>query len=95
LETACYKLITDVTETLRYYAVRGESEIVKKIFLCGGFALVEGFVDLLNSRLPAAATVLWNPFDEISYDASEPYADILRKKGPALAVAAGLAMRAI
>ena len=94
LETACHKLIIDVTETLRYYAVRRKSEMAKKIFVCGGFALVEGFVDLLNSQL-TVATVLWNPFDRISYDASLPCADILSKKGPALAVAAGLAMRAI
>jgi type IV pilus assembly protein PilM len=95
LETACHKLITDITETLRYYTVRGKSEMVEKIFVCGGFALVEGFVDLLNSQLPAAAAVLWNPFDKISYDADLPCADILRKKGPALAIAAGLAMRTI
>jgi type IV pilus assembly protein PilM len=94
LETACHKLIVDVTDTLRYYAVRRKSEMAKKIFVCGGFALVEGFVDLLNSQL-TATTVLWNPFDKISCDASLPCADILRKKGPALAVAAGLAMRAI
>lgn len=94
LETACHKLITDITETLRYYDVQRKSEMVKKIFVCGGFALVEGFVDLLNGRLPAA-TVLWNPFDKISCDAGLPCADILRKKGPALAVAAGLAMRTI
>ncbi len=94
LETACQKLITDITETLRYYAVRRKCEMAKKIFVCGGFALVEGFVDLLNSHL-SAATELWNPFDKISYDAGLPCADILRKKGPALAVAAGLAMRTI
>ena len=94
LETACHKLITDITETLRYYAVRRKSEMAKKIFVCGGFALVEGFVDLLNNQLPAT-TVLWNPFDKIGCDASLPCADILRKKGPALAVAAGLAMRTI
>jgi type IV pilus assembly protein PilM len=94
LKTACHKLIVDVAETLRYYAVLRKPEMVKKIFVCGGFALVEGFVDLLNSHLPAAA-VLWNPFDKISCDAGLPCADILRKKGSALAVAAGLAMRTI
>jgi type IV pilus assembly protein PilM len=94
LETACHKLIIDITETLRYYTIRRKSKMVEKIFVCGGFALVEGFVDLLNSQL-SIATVLWNPFDKISYDATLSCADILRKKGPALAVAAGLAMREI
>jgi Tfp pilus assembly PilM family ATPase len=95
LESACDKLIIDIAETLCYDAVRRKSDIVKKIFLCGGFALVDGFADLLNSQLPAATTALWNPFDKISYDVSGPCADILRKEGPALAVAAGLAMRTI
>jgi Tfp pilus assembly PilM family ATPase len=93
METACNKLITDVTETLRYYAARNKTETIKKIYVCGGFALVDGFMDLLKTQFPAA--VLWNPFEKISYDASAPYAEILRKKGPGMAVAAGLAMRAI
>lgn len=94
LETACHKLITDVTETLRYYTVRRKAGIVEKILVCGGFALVEGFVDLLNERLPVTVE-LWNPFDKIKYDESLACADVLRKKGPAMAVAAGLAVRTI
>jgi type IV pilus assembly protein PilM len=94
LEAACRKLTIDVAETLRYYAVQKKSEMVEKVFICGGLVLVKEFLDLLNSQLPAAG-VLWNPFDKISYDASLPCADILRKKGPAMAVAAGLAMRTI
>jgi Tfp pilus assembly PilM family ATPase len=94
LKTACHKLISDITETLCYDAVRRKSEIVKKIFLCGGFSLIDGGVDLLNNQLPVA-TELWNPFEKIGFDESLPCADILRKKGPALAVAAGLALRAI
>jgi type IV pilus assembly protein PilM len=94
LKTACHKLISDVTETLCYDAVRRKSEIVKKVFLCGGFSLIEGVADLLNNQLPVA-TELWNPFEKIGFDESLHCADILRKKGPALAVAAGLALRAI
>jgi type IV pilus assembly protein PilM len=93
-EAVWRKLMIDIAETLRYYAVQKKSEMVEKVFVCGGFALVEGFMDLLSSRLPVA-TVLWNPFDKMSCDASLPCADILRKKGPAMAVAAGLAMRAM
>jgi type IV pilus assembly protein PilM len=94
LETACHKLITDVTETLRYYTVRRKAGTVEKVFICGGFALLERFVDLLSSQLPAAS-VLWNPFDTISCDESLACGDILRRKGPAMAVAAGLAMRTV
>ena len=102
LERACQKLIADVTETLRYYTAHEKSVIVEKIFVCGGFTLVKGFVELLDSRLPAKASI-WNPFDKIrcaagrptSASSVEPCKDILQKNGPAMAVAAGLAMRTI
>jgi type IV pilus assembly protein PilM len=94
LAKACRKLIVDVTETLRYYAAQEKSAIVEKIFVCGGFALVKGFVELLDNQLPAEA-VLWNPFEKIQCDAGQNCRDILQKSGPAMAVAAGLAMRSI
>lgn len=94
LKKACERLIVDVTETLRYYAAQEKSAVVEKIYVCGGFALVKGFVELLDSWLPAEA-VLWNPFDKIRCDANRRCKDIVREKGPAMAVAAGLAMRLI
>jgi type IV pilus assembly protein PilM len=94
LEKACQKLIVDVTETLRYYTTQEKSAVVEKIFVCDGFALVRGFVELLDSRLPVR-TVLWNPFDKIRCDVDQNCRDILQKNGPEMAVAAGLAMRSI
>jgi Tfp pilus assembly PilM family ATPase len=86
-------LIVDVTETLRYYTAQEKSAIVEKIFVCG-FAAVKGFVELLDSHLPAR-TVLWNPFDKIPCDGNQNCRDVLKKHGHAMAVAAGLAMRSI
>ena len=94
LEKACKKLIDDVTETLRYYTAQEKSAIVENIFVCGDFAPIEGFVELLDSRLPAKAS-MWNPFDKIPCDAGRPCENSLQKNGPAMAVAAGLAMREI
>jgi len=94
LEKACQKPIADVTETLRYYTAQEKSAIVEKIFVCGDFAPVKGFVELLDSRLPAKVSV-WNPFDKIRCNAGRLCEDILQKNGPAMAVAAGLAMREI
>jgi type IV pilus assembly protein PilM len=94
LEKACHKLIVDVSETLRYYTTQEKSAVVEKIFVCGGFALVTGFVELLDKQFPAT-TVLWNPFDKMRCDAGRHCEDILAKRGPAMAVAAGLAMRSI
>lgn len=93
LEKTCRKLITDVTETLRYYTTQEKSAVIEKIFVCG-FAKVRGFVELLNSRLPAE-TILWNPFDKIPCDAGQGCRNVLEENGPAMAVAAGLAMRSI
>lgn len=94
LEKACQQLIVDVSNTLRYYATQGQSARVEKIFVCGGFALTNGFVELLNSRLGIEA-VLWNPLEKISSGTEPQFRDICGRKGPALAVAAGLAMRTV
>jgi len=94
LSRACQQLIIDVNETLRYYTAQEKSAVVENIFVCGRFALVKGFVEVLNSRLSAKA-VLWNPFDKMRFDAGRDCEDIVAKKGPAMAVAAGLAMRSI
>jgi type IV pilus assembly protein PilM len=94
LVEACEDLINDVNETLRFYTTRDKSTFVGKIYVCGGFALVEGFVGLLDSQLSARAT-LWNPLERCAYDAEQSLKDTLSKTGPSFAVAAGLAVRSI
>jgi type IV pilus assembly protein PilM len=93
VEKACQKLIADVNDTLRYYTVQEKSAVVEKIFVCG-FALVKGFVEILDRCLPAK-TELWNPFDKIPCDGDQNCREVLQKNGPAMAVAAGLAMRSV
>lgn len=94
LSKACQKLVADVADTLRYYATYEKSTAVEKIFVCGGFALVDGFVDLLAAQL-SEKVVLWNPFEKMHCEASRGCVELLQKNGPAMAVAAGLAMRSI
>ncbi|MHC4204922.1 MAG: type IV pilus assembly protein PilM [Planctomycetota bacterium] len=94
LEKACMKLIGDVGETLRYYTAQSSSSNVEKLFVCGGFALAGGFVELLNNRIGVEA-VLWNPFDKIRCNGNRQFEDVCEKTGPAMAVAAGLAMRTV
>jgi len=91
---ACQKLVDDVADTLRYYMAQEKSGFVEKVFVCGGFSLVKGFVELLDNQLPTAA-VLWNPFDKIAQDKHLQGKEVLKENGPAMAVAAGLAMRSI
>ena len=91
---ACRKLVDDVADTLRYYMAQEKSGFVEKVFVCGGFSLIKGFVELLDNQLPTAA-VLWNPFDKIAQDEHLQGKEVLKENGPAMAVAAGLAMRSI
>jgi type IV pilus assembly protein PilM len=94
LQEAFQRLVADVNETLRYYAAREKATFVEKIFVCGGLTLFEGFVEWLGGQL-ATRTALWNPFEKIPRPGRQSGRDILREKGPAMAVAAGLAMRSI
>jgi Tfp pilus assembly PilM family ATPase len=55
--------------------------------------------EFLNSKLPMEVT-LWNPFDKMQCHAGRNHRgvllkNVLHKSGPAMAVAAGLAMRSI
>jgi type IV pilus assembly protein PilM len=93
-EKACDKLIVDVTETLRYYTAQDKSSFVEKVFVCGGFAVIEGLVDLLDRHLPSKI-VLWNPFEKLVCVVDKSCEKILHEDGPAMVVAAGLAMRSI
>jgi len=93
------RLIVDITKTLRYYQTLERSCDVEKVLVCGGFALANGFVEFLSRQLPME-TVLWSPFEKMSYDVGRGHRgvrrkNILEKNGPAMAVAAGLAMRSI
>jgi len=94
LSKACRNLIRDVNETLRYFETQQKSNFVKKIYVCGGFALVHGMVEILNNQLSASA-VLWNPFAKLCEKGKKSFHSLLAKKGPAFTVAAGLAMRKI
>jgi type IV pilus assembly protein PilM len=94
LEKACQKLTADVAGTLRYYAAQTKASNVEKLFVCGGFAIARGFIELLNSQL-GTESVLWNPFDKMGCSANRQCEDTLAKTGPAMAIAAGLAMRSV
>jgi Tfp pilus assembly PilM family ATPase len=94
LEAACGQLITDIIGTIRHHRTHTNTEAVEKLHVCGGFATAKGFIDILNDKLPVE-TVLWNPFDKMTCDLDEAVKEMLKKNGPAMAVAAGLAMRAI
>ncbi len=94
LKRACQNLLSDISETIRYYKAHIGFAQTETVLVSGGFALVPGFLEYLDSELPEAV-VRWNPFDQISCGKNVTGADFIQQSGPAFAVAAGLAMRSI
>jgi type IV pilus assembly protein PilM len=98
-ERACERMINDITKTVRYYGAQEGSFEIRKVLVCGGFALFGDIVKLLAKQLPMEVT-LWNPFEKMRLQVASTHRgalmkNILRKSGPAMAVAAGLAMRTV
>jgi type IV pilus assembly protein PilM len=96
---ACNRLINEINKTVRYYAAQERSSDIRKILVCGGFALFGELVKILDNNLPMDVA-LWNPFEKMRCYVGRNHRgalvkNIVRKHGPALAVAAGLAMRTI
>jgi len=94
LSDSLHRLVIDVNETLRYYAAQERSTSVDTVLVCGGFALVKNFVELLNEQLTAEA-VLWNPLENVTCKTKYVSQEIIARNGPAMALAAGLAVRSI
>jgi type IV pilus assembly protein PilM len=95
---ASLRLIGDIHKTIRFYSVQPDSFDIDRILVCGGFALFGSFMEFLNEHLPIKFE-LWNPFDKMQCHSrvlqSVLLKNILRKNGPAMVVAAGLAMRSL
>ncbi|UCD00054.1 MAG: pilus assembly protein PilM [Phycisphaerales bacterium] len=99
LERACERLITDITKTVRYYGAQEGSFDIHKVLVCGGFSLFGDLAKLLGKHLPMEV-VLWNPFTKMRLQIPRNHRgallkSVLRKSGPTMAVAAGLAMRTV
>lgn len=94
LKNACGKLIGDVLETLRFYSLQPNTERVCRLYLCGGFALYQPFVRLMQQTLPTPVRV-FNPLEVISCPSDNQTRKTLEQFGPAMSVAVGLAMRSM
>ena len=94
LNNAIRPLATAINETLRFHSFQEKNSVVEKIFLCGGFSLIDTFVELLSDAMPIETQRL-NPFGKIKCDANVDGNELLKTCGPQMAVATGLAMRTI
>ena len=94
IDHACKKLILDITETLAYYLASHGGNAIERVYVCGGFSLLEDFVKALAGGINSRVSV-WNPFLQMHCDDNTAGGDLIKKCGPAFAVAAGLAMRQV
>ncbi|MHC5083048.1 MAG: type IV pilus assembly protein PilM [Planctomycetota bacterium] len=94
MNDAIRSLTMSINETLRFYSFQEKDAAIEKVFLCGGFSLVDTFVDFLTDSL-AVETEILNPFDKIQCCAGTEGNEMLKTCGSALAVATGLAMRTL
>lgn len=98
LAEASIGLLGDINKTIRYYGAQQDSFRIERLLVCGGFSLFGRIVELLNEHLPLKFE-LWNPFEKMHCRSrilrGMLLKKILRQNGPAMAVAAGLAMRSI
>ncbi len=94
LKGACQNLLSDISETIRYYKAHIGFAQTETVLVSGGFSLVPGFLEFLGGELPESVA-RWNPFDQIPCEKQVTGADWIHRCGPGFAVAAGLAMRTL
>jgi type IV pilus assembly protein PilM len=94
IDHACKRLIVDITETLAYYLASHGGNAIERVYVCGGFSLLDNFVKALAGGIEGRVSV-WNPFLQMHCDDNIAGGDLIKKCGPAFAVAAGLAMRQV
>jgi type IV pilus assembly protein PilM len=96
LADALGDLISEIQDTFKYYINRRIIPRVDKVRLCGGTAKFPDIQEFFAGQL-GVPTDLWNPFARIDVaGVSGKYPpNFLDELGPMMAVATGLAMRAL
>ena len=94
LNNAIWPLVNAINETLRFYSFQEKKSGVDRILLCGGFSLINAFVEFMTDAVSVPVALL-NPFSTIQYDPGSDGNETLEKDGPAFAVATGLATRTL
>jgi type IV pilus assembly protein PilM len=85
------KLVAEILRSLDYYKSHFPVERVNRILLSGGGANLKNIADYLSDELRVPVE-RFNPFGEISFDPHQIKAPFVEEMGPALAVAAGVAL---
>jgi len=91
INTVSEEIISEAGRSIDFFRATTGIEIVDRIILCGGGALVNGLVDMFAERLETKAE-LANPFRNISIDPKVD-AELVQRVAPAASVVVGLALR--
>jgi type IV pilus assembly protein PilM len=94
LSRACQTLISAIMETMRFYMLQNKGQQVDELRICGEFAQVNNFIEVLKMHIPNGVT-LWNPVKEMKWQVPSETETLLDQSGPAFVVAAGLALRTL
>jgi type IV pilus assembly protein PilM len=85
------RLMAEIARSLNYYRNQSHVERVDRLFLTGGGANIKNIATHLSETLRLPVERL-NPFDKILSDAKKVDAQLLDQKGPAFAIAFGVAL---
>lgn len=91
LASLCERLAREIDYTVRFCAAEDRLPPVQETLLCGGLVLSDGFVRCLEERIGRHCAV-WNPFMDLGCSRRVESAGMF-ERGPAFAVATGLALR--
>lgn len=92
MNEAIRKLVNPINETLRFYSFQEKGAGVERVYLCGGYTLLQPLVEFLTDALAVPVSIL-NPF--LHLKCSEHIDETILQNGPMFAVAAGLALRTL
>jgi len=84
-------MIQQVNRFLQFFFSADKNDYVDQIVLAGGSTGIPGVAELIEERI-GTPTIIADPFGEMSIGSDIP-AQRLRDDGPAMMIAAGLAMR--
>ena len=93
LTSASEEIVLEISRSFDYYRGATKNEDINEIVLSGGCALIKDFVPLLSERVGINVKVI-DPFKNI-FIPDRFDKGYLKKVGPVVAVAAGLALRRI
>jgi len=85
------KLVAEIVRSLDYYKSHFPVERVNRILLSGGGANVKNIAAYLSDELHVPVE-RFNPLEKISFDPHQIKVPLVEEMGPALAVAAGIAL---